>query len=338
MKYFIKSNDQLQGPMTAEQIRLRLAEGAYHVDDFVMHEGTEEWQQIRFTREFLDALEVTATRKNSAANFCISISIFSALLMLLAVLDRNLLLLLLSLAFDVIAILAGVRSWLKIKDSFIPIPGGLLTKLGLSIAILIPITPFISAPFFNSVAERGGIASGINNCRQIVMAFKIYASDNCGSYPDASNKEFLSSNEVFHQLFTSEVLTTESIFGSPESSFRPDSNIGEKPEFSEAVKPGENHWAMTKGLSDSSPSSLPLVFENPAEATWPPKWNAYSVTRPDPGRAWSGGKVIVGMNDGTVSARKLTARVGKNLELAPDAEGKPIFPPTPKYEILNVAK
>jgi hypothetical protein len=338
MKYFIKSNDKLQGPMTADQIRLRLAEGAYHVDDFVRREDTEDWQQIRFTREFLEALGFTATRKNSAANFCISISIFSALLMFLAVLDRNLLLLLLSFAFDVIAIFAGVRSWLKIRDSFIPIPGGSITKLGLSIAILIPITPFFSAPFFDSTSERAGLVSGINNCRQIVTSLKIYASDNSGSYPDVSNREFLSSNEVFHELFTSGVLTTESIFGSPESSFRPDSNIGEKPDFIEAVKPSENHWAMTKGLSDSSPSSLPLIFENPAETTWPPRWNAFSVTRPVPGRAWSGGKVIVGMNDGTVSARKLTARVGKNLELTPDAEGKPIFPPTPKYEILNVAK
>ena len=338
MKYFIKSNDKLHGPKTADQIRLRLAEGAYHVDDFVRHEGTKEWQQIRFTREFLDALEVTATRKNSAANFCISISIFSALLMFLAVLDRNLLLLLLSFAFDVIAIFAGVRSWLKIKDSFIPIPGGSITKLGLSIAILIPITPFFTAPFIDSTSERAGLVSGINNCRQIITSLKIYASDNCGNYPDASKKELTSSNAAYHRLFTSGVLTTESIFGSPESLFRPDSNIGEKPDFIEAVKPGENHWAMTKGLSDTSLGDLPLVFENPAETTWPPRWNAFSVTRPDPGRAWSGGKVIVGMNDGTVSARKLTAPIGTNLELAPDAEGKPIFPPTPKYEILNVAK
>src|SRR5207253_1916843 len=96
----------------------------------------------------------------------------------------------------------------------------------------------------------------------------------------------------------------EIIFGSPKSVFVPDGKIGVKPGFADALKASENHWAFTKGLDDSSPGNIPLVFENPSDASWPPKWDPDSAATKKPGRTWNGGKVIIGYNDSSVGTEQ----------------------------------
>jgi hypothetical protein len=67
---------------------------------------------------------------------------------------------------------------------------------------------------------------------------------------------------------------------------------------------------MTQGITSTSPAIIPLVFENPVETSWPPKWNADAAGRPVAGRAWGGGKIIVGRNDGSVEVIKLESSSG----------------------------
>lgn len=85
---------------------------------------------------------------------------------------------------------------------------------------------------------------------------------------------------------------------------------------------------------------MPLIFENPSEATWPPKWNADLAMQPKPGRSWSKGRIIVGFHDGSVELLPLESDHGTSVGLKPRADGTPIFPilPDRKLEVLNVAK
>lgn len=97
---------------------------------------------------------------------------------------------------------------------------------------------------------------------------------------------------------------------------------------------------MTKGLTDHGDESIPLVYESPADATWPPKWNPDYAGTDKPGRTLCGGKVIIGFNDGSVSALPLESAKGMNIGLRPHPDGTPIFPTIPgrKLEVLDVAR
>ncbi|MEY4483307.1 MAG: hypothetical protein RL693_759, partial [Verrucomicrobiota bacterium] len=199
-----------------------------------------------------------------------------------------------------------------------------------------------------SIGEKGRIVQSISYCKQIQMSLRLYAEDHDGRYPDSVDLQILDSNQAFRQLFKTGILETEVIFGSSNSPYHPDGNIGAAPDFPDALKPGENHWAMTKGINDSMEGNIPLVFENPAEATYPPKWNADATwpskwqtyfKTPKPGRTWSGGKIVIGFNDSSVEVLQLDSDKGSNIGLKPKNDGTPIFPVLdPKLEILNVAK
>lgn len=199
-----------------------------------------------------------------------------------------------------------------------------------------------NVPPFSKVAARGNLTKAINNCKQVVTTLKLYSSDNDGKYPDAKLPEARTSNDVFRLLFKAGVVDSETIFGCPGSSDgNPDGNIGKAPDFSEALKAGENHWAMTKGIDDHNAGNIPLVYESPVDATWPPKWNPDAVGTTKKGRTWSSGKVIIGFNDGSVEVLPLVSTKGEHVGLRPRADGTPIFPDPPpgqKYEVLDVAR
>ncbi len=240
------------------------------------------------------------------------------------------------------SIVCGHLASSKIRGSFQNVRGQEVTQCGLWIAycltVAFPIVSHQIIPLFFREKGIGNTAHAINNCRQIILSLKNYAEDHNGKYPDAAMSEARSSNEVFHQLFSARIITEEKIFGCPYSPYQPDGYTGVMPNYLEALQPNENHWAMTKGLDNSSSMMTPLVFENPSNETWPPTWNALPYASVEPGRSWTGGYVVIGMNDGSVSSYGLTASVGKNVSLKPRREGTQIFSTTPKREILNVAK
>lgn len=182
-------------------------------------------------------------------------------------------------------------------------------------------------------------ARTISNCRQVIVALRIYAADHNGDYPDAALPGATSSNEVFRKLFQAEAIDNEMIFGSPVSPFAPDGNIGAHPDFSEAVKAGENHFAFTAGLTDSAGHEFPLAYENPSDASWPPKWDPDLAGTMAPGRTWPGGRVVVGFNDMSMIILPLVTPKGKGIELRPRPDGTDIFPAGhPELRILNVQK
>jgi hypothetical protein len=155
------------------------------------------------------------------------------------------------------------------------------------------------------------------NCRQIIIALRLYAADHDGVYPDSVMTGVTSSNAVFRHLMRMGAVTDETIFGGgARSPFNPDGKVGRPPMYPAAVQPGENHWAMTKGLTDSSPFGLPLVFENPSVAQWPPKWNADADGKKVKGRPSVGSKkLIIGTNDASVELMVLEAARGEKVPL-----------------------
>lgn len=169
----------------------------------------------------------------------------------------------------------------------------------------------------------------------------MYAEEHGGQYPDSIVSQ-RTSNAVFRQLFVEDILDNEMIFGCPTGPFTPDGNVGSySPARLEAVKPGENHWAMTAGLSTSAQGTIPLVFENPVTATWPPTWNADAKGSSTRGRAWSRG-ILIGVNDGSVEFHQLAENRGTSVPLKKSRDGKDLFELAidpvkfPKGEILDV--
>lgn len=200
---------------------------------------------------------------------------------------------------------------------------GLLALLSVGVAV----------PWWRGVNEKANQMWAMSNCRQIAVCLKSYAGDHGGHYPDG-----LTSNDAFRELMKEGLLDTEIVFSAPNSPYVGDEKLGTAPEYSLALQPGENHWAMTKGLTDDSPGNSPLLFENPALVSWPPKWDSRLVDVAKPGRVWKGGRIVVCRNDCSACLEKL-AEVGKPLvTLVKNSEGKDLFDLAGPHIVLDVAK
>lgn len=195
----------------------------------------------------------------------------------------------------------------------------------LVVITIIAILAGAAVPTFNSVQEKANQSATLGNARQIVTAFKLYAGDNNGNYPDTDKSEPASSNAAFQVLIRDNILQDERVFGAKASKYVPDNNVGESPEFGQALEAGENHWAMTAGVTDSASALAPVVFENPVTTAWPPAWNADAAGKAAKGRAWRGGRIIVGFNDTSVQAIKLEAATGPSVAPADLGGGKNFF-------------
>jgi len=192
------------------------------------------------------------------------------------------------------------------------------------------------------IAKMGNQTKAISNCKQIITVMKLYSSDNSGSYPDWNNPP--TSNAAFRRMFIDGQANNEMIFGCPSSPFTPNGNTGSAPDFTECLKLGENHWAMTRGLSDSSSGDDPLVYENPILADWPPKWTtlAEKKKKRSRGDSWGGGRIVVGLNDTSVSLLQLEPNFDAANKVARDKSGQEVFKSGvdsihfPKGEVLDV--
>jgi hypothetical protein len=180
-------------------------------------------------------------------------------------------------------------------------------------------------------------SKAIRNCRMILVGLRLYASDHDGNYSDKGGN-VSSSNQAFRRLFSDSILETEEAFVCPDSIFAPDGNVGSAPDFSEALKPGENHWAMTAGLTDVDLGNIPLVYGCPVKAEWPAKWNTSTGGVRTKGQAWSDGTVIVGTNDTAARVMNLVpAKAGTPAGLEPDPHHREeVFNVTQQYTILDV--
>jgi hypothetical protein len=191
---------------------------------------------------------------------------------------------------------------------------------------------FLAIPTRGVIAFKADQMKATSNCRQIIMAMKAYAADYDGKYPMGKT-----ANEVFRKLIQEDIILDERVFGCTLSRYVPDGDVGKAPDFAEAVRPGENHWMVVNGLTDSSPALTPLVFENALEASWPPYWDgsAYGKVR-QRGQTWKKGKIILGLNDNSVSVEKLGGKDLKRQTVQPGPDGKSIFDLVPNAVVLDI--
>lgn len=340
MNYFIQSEGEAHGPLTADQIRLRLAERGLNATDLVRREDTTEWAPLWSLDEFADAVLLLPSQNNPMAVASLLLGVASLPMLLLSAWKSLPLFLLTAIP----AIVFGHWAVKKIGSSFHHVKGYRAAKIGLWLGYLmafaVPVAAALTIPTFSKIAERGPQTKAINNCRQIITTLRLYSSDQTGSYPDSGMPLVNTSNEAFHRLFVEGQADNEVIFGCPLSPYNPDGDIGKEPDYLEALKPQENHWAMTRGLSDSDTGSYPLVYENPSEASWPPRWNSKFKDVPKPGRIWKSGKIVIGMNDSSVALMPIEPPKGSSTGATPLLTAKDLFPMDdhkPKLSVLQVA-
>ncbi|WP_395753674.1 type II secretion system protein [Prosthecobacter sp.] len=172
----------------------------------------------------------------------------------------------------------------------------------------------LAVPAYNYVQMLGNQTKGVNNARQIIVSMKLFAKDHDSRYPDSVPNPLTGSlaqtaNDAFRLMIQEKYAPDERIFGCP-AGLSPDGNIGQDPNYANALMPGENHWAMTANQTDGTAGNMPLVFENPASLNWPPQWNADAAGQIQPGRTWTGGKIIIGRNDGSAAVEALQGQKG----------------------------
>jgi GYF domain 2 len=339
MNYFIKVGDEEQGPFTADQIKRRLGEKGYQPTDLVRREDAKEWATLASLDEFKEAAHEPVPLANPMASVSLAFGVLSLFLLLLTPLLE-------APYFWIPSLLAIIFSRLasrKIDRTPSPVLGARPAqwgmRLGCTVSFILPAL-VLMVPVHSHINEKGLQTKAISNCRQIITAMRIYATDHNGNYPDSAALKAMSSNEAFHELFTDGVLNNESIFGCPLSSDgNPDGKIGSAPGFVEALQPGENHWALTKGLKDSS-EAIPFVFEAPAVSTWPPRWLYRRSESKDFGRTWRNGKIVIGSHDSSVALLPTEKKDSGFAEFSAAPDEPQLFETTPdkKHEILNVAR
>ncbi|HBJ83394.1 MAG TPA: hypothetical protein DDZ88_05870 [Verrucomicrobiales bacterium] len=190
------------------------------------------------------------------------------------------------------------------------------TRIELLLVItVIALLGILAVAAFKEIEMRGNQSLGVHHCKQIILALQQYAKVNGHQYPDSVPNKIsggiaATANDAFRVLIQEQIVTDERLFGCPYG-YKPDGNIGAAPGYDKALEPGENHWALTAGQTDTTVGSMPLVFENPVSPGWAPQWNADVCARSGPGRVWPGALIIVGRNDGSVAMEKLSGEHGR---------------------------
>lgn len=159
---------------------------------------------------------------------------------------------------------------------------------------------------FTRAQETSRVTATLSHLKDIDTALFQYAGDNNDRLPykDKGGNAFANSNEAFRELFKEGFLKpdAESVFEVPSSPATVDNYTGEGPEYMDALKQGECHWAMVKGGSYNS--SGPLVWENSLTNGWDPSWDP-TIERTQRGSCWSGARVIILTSGHAVKTYKL---------------------------------
>ena len=144
----------------------------------------------------------------------------------------------------------------------------------LVVITIIAILASLAVPAFTMVQTQGNQMKGVNNCKQVILALKQFSKDNNSQYPDSvanplTGSMAQSANDAYRYMIQEQIVTDERIFGCP-AGYNPDNNIGQAPNYGNALMPGENHWAMTGNQTDTTVGNMPIVFENPVSISCHP--------------------------------------------------------------------
>ena len=174
---------------------------------------------------------------------------------------------------------------------------------GVVIMVLFMIGAF-AVPLYNWFLLSAYQGRQARQGREIILCLKVFAQDWKSRYPDSFQDDSTSANKVFRRLIHEEILADDTVFGGQISPYWADGKIGTAPAYDQAVEPGENHWMMLGGQSLHHAPEHPLIYENALDATWPPYWKPQSAGRMVRGRTWNGGRILIGLNDGSVVTAK----------------------------------
>jgi len=200
------------------------------------------------------------------------------------------------------------------------------------VSVILVLAFVFGVPFYLKISETTNAMDACSHGRHILVSLKSYASEHEGKYPDGAT-----SNDAFRELFKGGYMSEESLFTAANSPYIPNDRIGESPGYTEALMPGENHWSMTKGLKEDSSGNAPLIFENPAVASWPPFWDAQAIGVAKPGRIWKNHTIVIARNDGSVGLDKLDGDTPL-VTLQKNSQGHDLFTQQGPHEILDVEK
>ena len=209
----------------------------------------------------------------------------------------------------------------------------------LVVITIIAILASLAVPAYNSVQRQGNQMKGVNNCKQIILSLKQFATKNNSMYPDSVPNPYsgglpMNSNDAFRFMIQEQIVTDERIFGCP-AGYTPNGDVGQAPAYGQALTTNENHWALTQQMTDTSAGNMPLVYENVASVSWPPQWNASFAGQVKPGRTWPGGQVIVGRNDGSAEVVDLQGKTGM-VGPKPLASGLDMFTQATPGQVQNI--
>ena len=190
----------------------------------------------------------------------------------------------------------------------------------LIVITIIAVLASIALPAYTGVKERADQTKDLSNAKQIALALRQFAVDNNGAYPakppggggdynTAAAGTPATSNDAFWWLFPT-YLQTEQIFavaGSAYTPGTPDNRTDDPTTGARAntLKKGENNYAYVDGLTDTSPSTWPLIADGfkPGTAAAP----VYDTTKSNPGGVWSGKKAVVILCDASGQVMKTNA-------------------------------
>jgi hypothetical protein len=137
-------------------------------------------------------------------------------------------------------------------------------ELILTLALSITVAGIGYAAVEKTASVDSKARSSAKTARAIYNWLQAYANDNNQIFPVTK----AASNDAFRQLIVKRLYDDERAFGitgdawlknAPGGKSLPDGNIGYEPTFDQALAPGECSWAYVTGLSNSSPSNLPIM-------------------------------------------------------------------------------
>jgi prepilin-type N-terminal cleavage/methylation domain-containing protein len=191
-----------------------------------------------------------------------------------------------------------------------------LIELLIVIAVIAILASF-ALPAFLGVQERAKQTKDLSNGKQIVLALRQFALDNNGAFPQNGPAATYAtgapltganvSNDALWWLFP-QYLTDEFIFAVPGSAWNiapgPDGVMDAAGSSARALTLalGENGYAYTLGLNDTSDAGFPLLEDGMVAGAAIP-WN-YTTDKTIQGGVWGGKKAVVVFVDGSGQVMK----------------------------------
>lgn len=170
---------------------------------------------------------------------------------------------------------------------------------------IIALLASVALPVFNSAQMNAKITTASLNASGIFKALMLYGNDYDGAFPSSENN----SNEAFRQLFP-DYMEDEKVFFVAGSAWhnsapgkRPDGDIGSKPDYTQALERGENHWAYHSGLNNTASTKIPIIADGFTDSV-----GQYTDVTTKKGGVWKGTKAIIIFVGGGAEQVKLSAK------------------------------